>query len=258
MTRREFGRALLVGGAAVIGAPVAKAYTPSNLVCVGDSWTYGYNSAAGGAQQAQNYPLLLGQLLPGSTVINYGVSGRKLGPWGPSEPDPGTMASLLNTAGSSAPHTVNFYLSGSLPNIAVIIGGANDLTQEDDINVVKAGFSTLCANYRSAGWTTWIFTVPSRTWPFNPTAVEATRATLNTYIRANASQYDALIDIAADSRFSAGYGSGSPSFNNTKYYEGDQIHWSVATNFIVARSVAARLGVRAIFPFPGGNPEILS
>jgi lysophospholipase L1-like esterase len=195
-----------------VAAALAEEYvTPlctRRIVCEGDSLTVGFGSTAGNDYPSQLMNLLAGD---GDYLWNRAANGD----------------TLANMSGAAATQVDTVSGTNVQPRI-VVWAGTNDLK-----NSLKTGaalatdYLNYCAARRAAGAKVVAVTILPRS-DGTPVGFEAERQTFNTAIRAGSANYDALADIAADSRI----GDAGDELNTTYYV--DLCHMTNAGYAIVA------------------------
>lgn len=190
------------------------------LVCDGDSLTAGVGVADA---TTQSYPPQLRSLYNGPNsfnLYNFGIAGQ--------------TTSDINSDASTQIDIL--YDSAMSSNFCLVWAGTNDLVAGTSPATVYNNLKTYWAARRSAGWKVVAFTALPRSAPGVPAGFEADRQTLNTSIRSDSSLYDAIVDLAADSRIGD-----SGDELNTTYYDGDKTHLNQAGYAIVASLAQAAL-----------------
>lgn len=169
------------------------------VFCIGDSITDGYGASG---SPVQTYPQ---QLLDDSDYI---VTGEALAGRTAATGLSAVTGTMLDSFGARMP-------GDSTKNAAVCLFGPNDLSGGASAAATYANLITLWTACRSAGFNAVACT------PLGcvngGSLTQQKLADLATLIRSDPSQYDALVDIAADSRI--GYG----QHGNTTYF-GDGVH----------------------------------
>ena len=184
---------------------VAASYA-ANLMCDGDSLTYGYGSRAN-----RSYPSQLG-LSSSIQVWNLGLAGQ-------------TMASMVTVAATLVDPN---FVSGQT-NVLVIWGGTNDLFGGTAPATVYADLSSYISARCSAGWNKIaVLTCLPRTGDN-----ETNRATYNSLITANTAGADVVVDVASNSDLS--------NDTNGTYFYTDDTHLTAAGYAIVAGMVSSAI-----------------
>ncbi len=192
------------------------AITTPQIICDGDSLTYGTGATHG----VNDYPTQMQALLGGTTAWRVNNQGT------PSE----TLAQMEANAAA----TVDIqYETPRTENICIIWGGTNDLVLVG-VATTETRLQTYCNSRRAAGWKVIAVTCLPRN-EANP--FEANRQAYNTWIRAQGTGlYDALVDIAADPRI----GDAGDNTDLT-YYDADQTHLNNAGYAVVAALALAQV-----------------
>jgi lysophospholipase L1-like esterase len=182
------------------------------IVFDGDSITRGIKAFP------HNYPLrTLDTLGSEWRGWNYGKDSQKV--------------SDMNT--DAASEIDPLYSAGYIKNVIVVWGGTNDLFFSDSAATTYSRLQTYWAARRSAGWKVVATTILPRTEAGTPAGFETARQSVNTSIRGDTSLYDALADVAADSRI----GDAGDS-DDTTYYNSDKVHLNTTGAGVVAGIVA--------------------
>ncbi len=180
-----------------------------NAIFVGDSLTFGVGSSGGNTYPAQTQALFNSTCM---YIANTGISSTTAAQW---------VSSYF--AADAAP-----LLTTRCKTVTFIWLGTNDLYADTSVSTTLNNLSTLWANARAKGKVV-AFTILPRDNSGTPGDFETNRTALNTSIRAAASQYDALVDVAANSTIgSAG------DEDNLTYYSGDGVHLNNTGYGIVA------------------------
>lgn len=257
MTRRQ----LLQAAAGGIGAAALARALPSNynfnVVCVGDSLTQGFLAS----DSAHVYPIVMktsGYLkYPGTQAnpTNLGVGGRMLiGDVATACTGPNTPANCtLTMTSQGAPDVDPLIVGGGRRNVLVVWGGTNDAARgggDPTQARMLTGLDNYVATRLSNGWNNVIVpTMISRNWSSFGATCEAIRVAYNSHIlgMSNAT----VVDLAANSAFAAGFGAGSPAYNNTTYYNADGVHLTDVGYALVAQIIATAInGLLRLFPGP--------
>jgi lysophospholipase L1-like esterase len=199
---------------------------PSQVVCDGDSLTYGTGAVHG----TSDYPTLMTALLnPNywSMGGNLGVSGQPVGPVG-------TNPSMLYAAAQGG--GIDSLYTGALANnVCLAWGGNNDIRLGADAATVLARLQSYCAGRKQKGWKVLVFTILPCTGNGYAASFESIRNALNIALRATWHSFcDGLVDVAADSRIGV-----LGEEVQTTYYYTDRIHLNAAGYAIVAAYAAA-------------------
>lgn len=185
--------------------------TPTKqIVCDGDSLTFGY-----WATDANNYPNQLLKALGNWRLLNYGKVGQ-------------TLATMV---ANGAANIDSVYDAGMTKNICLGWGGTNDLASGTAPATVFADYKTYGNARKVAGLSFVAFTILPRV--AGSGTFEADRQTFNTSVRGDASFYDALVDVASDSRIGDAGDNTDPT-----YYLSDHIHMNPTGYSIVAARAA--------------------
>lgn len=200
-------RTVAASGGGLSAARDYKSLRRLNVVCKGDSLTFGEGSTAGrGNTIGTSYPaLLLAALDAGAaavTLYNKGVAGESAGD--------------MITAGASE---VDSLLDSGAINVCLFMGGINDLNValQADAPTTYGRVHDYCLARRTAGW----FVGVSTLLPATPTFLQsdADRLSVNTSIRSGYTGFaDFLIDVAGDATMGA-----AGAYSNTTYYA-DGVH----------------------------------
>lgn len=179
----------------------------------GDSLTYGYKGT-------QPYPNLVAQNLGSNTqkaiAYNYGVPGD-------------TVQMMLN----HQQYVIANYDLSYKRNILAIWGGINDLMwSESSPAQILSLLQTYWQNARNAGFKVLAFTITPSSYAGIAADFESRRQNLNTLIRLSGANYDALADLAADSRI----GQAGDELNQAYFYT-DRCHL-VDSGFEIVASIA--------------------
>lgn len=234
-----------------------------NIVFVGDSFTWGYQS---GSQQAQNYPLLtLSVANPtqyDSALHNNGVSGQRMGP-------KATAGSMLNVAAA----TIDTLIVNGKVNIIVVEGGGVDINVGTSSSAaVYTSIKQYYTERKAAGWNyvigttivsgqnncysdairnggTWANTQatyesPACTCPAAGCGVEPANVGTNQLLRGDKGDADYLIDLDVQAPFFSPY--------DFTWRQSDG-HWLVVLNQQAANLVGRKLNTinKRIFPMGG-------
>jgi lysophospholipase L1-like esterase len=194
---------------------------PSQVVCDGDSLTYGTGAVHG----TSDYPTLMTALLNTnywSVGGNLGVAGQPVGPVG-------TNPSMLYAAAQGG--GIDSLYNGALANnVCCCWGGNNDIRLGADAPTTLARIQAYCAGRKAKGWKVLVFTILPCTGSGYSATFEAVRNALNIALRATWHTFaDGLVDVAADSRIGV---LGEEA--QTTYYYTDRIHLNATGYAIVA------------------------
>lgn len=221
-----FTRALTDAEDAAMLAYLNRPVLRQQIICKGDSMTYGYTSAAGAnTVKSIGYPWQLNRMIENAKVLNLGVNSQTLQ----------TMATNVSTEVVPLIDTSN-WPNG---NIVLISGGTNDCISSRTAAQIYADLTTFCAAVRTAGGKVIVDTMLSRVGFSGPQ--EAVRQTYNGLVRAG---WPAIADGFADLDANTVLG-GVGTYTNTTYFDTDQTHLTAlgyrikALNFseAVARAV---------------------
>jgi len=186
---------------------------PRTFYCIGDSLTAGYGL---GSPTTERWASLV------ATSIGYREKIHAVTGW--------TTTDMVNGGSGIAALSKD-----GLPDIdkCVMLAGTNDLNASASGAATWAAIQGMITTLRTAGVTRIIgLTVPACGALIG--AKEVQRQALNALILANAGgEFDTVLDIAAMSCFS--------DYTNATYYQLDQVHWTAATNALVATAVEAIL-----------------
>jgi lysophospholipase L1-like esterase len=184
--------------------------TRAQVTCVGDSLTSGTGTPSA------SWPTQLADALgSGWAVANLGIFNTTLQSWLAWAP------------------TLRYPPAGHVVDAEVAMLGTNDLAIGQTAAEIEADLTAYWAARRAAGQRVVACTVIA-CGTFSG-AAEAHRGTLNTWIRLQADTWDALADLAADSRLS--------NSADTTYYSGDTVHLTATGYLVVAQAVKAALDV---------------
>lgn len=187
----------------------------SQIICYGNSLTYGTGASAGEDYPKQLFDLYVNAGYPDRFARNYGTSGY-------------TTQQLINDRAT----TIGLY-SGSLyqRNLAIVWEGTNSLFFGENAATTFAQLQELCGYYKAAGYTVITATLLPRSDAGTPGTFETSRQTLNTSIRNQTLgvYWDAVYDVAGDSRL----GDAGDELDTT-YYNADKVHLIGAGYAIVA------------------------
>jgi lysophospholipase L1-like esterase len=191
------------------------------IVCDGDSLTYGYNSTDTfyGATLLNSYPYQMATDNPGWMIFNNGIASETL--------------ATMNT--NAAANVDAFYDATTYAkNHVVIWGGTNDLVLNGDSAATLEGRITTYVNARHAvGWKVVIVPIMDRT---GFTAQNRTDAgTVNTWIAAGSSGADAVVTLPSQ------LAGTSPWTGNPTYWDTDHTHLSVSGYTAIKAAIEAAL-----------------
>lgn len=221
-----FNRALTDAEDAAVLAYLNRPVLRQQIICKGDSLTYGYTSAAASSTvKSVGYPWQLNRMIENAKVLNLGVVGQTLQ----------TMATNVSTEVVPLIDTSN-WPNG---NIVLISAATNDCLASRTAAQIYADLTTFCAAVRAAGGKVIVDTMLSRG-GFSG-GQEAVRQTYNGLVRAG---WPSIADGLADLDASTVLG-GVGTYSNTTYFDTDQTHLTAlgyrikALNFseAVARAV---------------------
>lgn len=177
--------------------------TPT-LTYVGDSLTIG-NGLNTPYPNSVTPPTYNGVAL---SVSNIGVVSR-------------TVSTMMDKAAINL-NPLYAYKSGL--NIAVILGGTNDLFTGSTAAQTYSLIQQFAQHQRSLGFKVLVGTLPSAV------TIDTDRQTVNTYIRAGWQTFaDGLVDFASNANIGA-----AAAYTNATYFQVDQIHPTNAGNTIMA------------------------
>ena|GEM_PF-2217064 len=184
--------------------------TNDQLVCDGDSLTYGTGTVENG------YVDQIKALLPTLTVRNLGVSG----------------ISLTNMFAKQSVHVLPLYSATRTRNILVIWGGVNDL------NTIASGAALydILLNYTQAAQAAGYLVVNCTITPATSITGESeTRRTdFNTLVNTNSANANAVVDLASDVRL-------DDATDATYYFDG--LHMKTTGYAVVSELIAATVGI---------------
>jgi lysophospholipase L1-like esterase len=201
----------------------------SEIVCAGNSLTYGYHLAE---PSTQSYPAQLIGFAPystnGSVILNKGVNGITT-----EQMQPRIATDILPNYDSSK---INLVIAWEVGN-DIFWNGTTGAAAYDS-------FVVYCDSVRSHGWKVAVITNPYRNnyfmgYPTTPggddsTAYSSKLSASNGLIRANwASFSDYLVDLGADSAFSS---------YSTLNYQTDHVHLTQAGYYSLDSMVVSALG----------------
>ena len=204
-----------------------------NVVCDGDSITYGYNSTIN-----QSWPRMLGRLLGNDfQVYNIGVPSEQIGTLAMT----GSQVGVNGCMAANAAANVDALIQAGKTNVLIVFGGTNDIVSSIGNQTGAAAYTrlmTYLAARRTAGWTK-IVVVTSLPRPSGASSGsgagldETDRLTFNSSIRSGAlASCDAIADAGADSRIGNG-----PGVTNSAFYANDNIHLAASGDYVVASLV---------------------
>jgi lysophospholipase L1-like esterase len=173
------------------------------IVCTGDSLTAGY-----GATNVLSYPYQL-QQLEGATsrVYDIGVGGL-------------TVTQI---------RTGNAYVSPGLTNFLVVMAGINDITAGTSWPTIYSNLWTFASNRNVAGFKTVGITILAADLT---TSQESNRLALNTALKADTTNFLAVVDAASNTNLTNYAG---------PYYSGDNKHLSSGGYGVLASMIHAAL-----------------
>jgi lysophospholipase L1-like esterase len=190
------------------------------VVCDGDSLTYGYNSTDTfyGATLLNSYPYQMATDHPDWMIFNNGISSETL--------------ATMNT--SAAANVDAFYDATTYPkNHVVLWGGTNDLIAGDSAATLEGRITTYVNARHAAGWKVVIVPILDRT---GFTAQNRTDAgTVNTWIAAGNSGADAVVTLPSQ------LAGTSPWTGNPTYWDTDHTHLLVPGYTAMKAAVEAAL-----------------
>lgn len=201
-------------GGGTTSSPVVIPLTNAVIIGDGNSLTYGYLASN---PATKNYISQLALLSPfvsnGSSFSNFGVTAQ-------------TTQNMIDDAVSQ----IDPLFNGSVTNILCGWEGGNDIYFNGDASAAHTRYVAYMQARQAAGFYTLAFTCPPRdqstTFGDNSAQFNTKLDTFNSLVRANWASYaDALVDVAADSRFS-GY--------NLTYYNADKVHYTDTGYGVVA------------------------
>ena len=174
---------------------------PVNVVCTGDSITYGLSSGT-----LYSWPSMIGHARRDATIANLGVSGR-------------TLADIAANAATE----IDPLLRDGVVNVLYAWAGTNDILYGASAATVYAAYQAFAASRFAAGWDyVIVLDVLSRVGSGAETINQ-----FNALMAAGASTWaSAYIPISRDARFS--------STGNTIYFA-DGIHPTIAGNRVILR-----------------------
>jgi lysophospholipase L1-like esterase len=199
----------------------------ANIVCDGNSLTYGYKASN---PPVTSYPSVLNTLAPldanGATVVNKGVNGQ-------------TTGEMIADAASD----IDPLFDAGRPSILVAWEMGNDLFFNGVVADVQDRFESYCLSRKAAGWTVVVLSLPAREHSVvsggvspagdNDAAFNIKRELLNVWLRDNYTDFaDGLVDLDADDRLA--------NYNET-YFDEDKVHLVDAGYAVVAELVVETL-----------------
>jgi lysophospholipase L1-like esterase len=206
----------IIGTTTGNGADYAPPTITRNLVCTGDSLTFGFPG-----QDWEAYPTqTVAQLTASWAVINNGVNGDSV------------QALTARAAATDA-----LQAAGKTNILVVWIGANNFLGTAETPATVFGLIKAYCQARQAAGWTVAVCTMTGSAFVPTPGTYEAYRQTLNTSIRGDTSFYTALADLGA-----SGNGIGDLADCSDLAIYTDGIHMTTAGYSIAAAIVATAIG----------------
>lgn len=201
-------------------------FSNANIVCFGNSLTYGQESSN---PATKSYPAVLKTLAPfnvaGCTITNVGVSGR-------------TTQELIATQST----VVNpLYVAGKR-NIVLVFEMINDIFNNClDAATAYAHIVTLCGNLKAAGWEVWVGGTTVRNVSVAPSnscgsaaAIEAISNAANALVAANALTIaDGYLNLRRNTNLT------DPDLYTA--YLADSIHYNDAGYYLLAVGIAQDL-----------------
>jgi lysophospholipase L1-like esterase len=162
-------------------ANICFAESKPQVVCQGDSITYGY---ANPGQVTQPYPLQLAGILSGWDTYNLGINGLR--------------ADQLATQFTAT--TAPYWRPFRSRNILALQAGTNDLFQAGTTADVLTRLATWYSNAAALGFRVVLHTLTPSTAAGTPAGFEANRLSINASLRAASpgTYFDALADVGAD------------------------------------------------------------
>jgi lysophospholipase L1-like esterase len=184
---------------------------PKHYTHDGDSLTFGL-----GLTTAQSYPRQLMSLQHAShSFVNLGISGQQV------------CTSIDANFASRMPYSP----ATTSRNYYILLGGINDLywatTPADTYTCLKS----VWAKARAQG-----YKVVAMTLTGTGNVDYSLVTSLNTLIRSDASLYDALVDLGADSNLGC-----NGCWTNGTYYQGDLVHYNATGAGVLASKVATAI-----------------
>jgi len=194
-----------------------------NMVCLGDSLTYGYDGALSGLA-IRSYCTQVAPGLSGTSwkSQNYGRNGAST---------PTIISDLLPLA----QYTLNRPETTNLANLWI---GTNDCDAGTAVGTIETNITTIVSTLQGYGYKVAILTITPYGGAGKNPGFDACRAALNTWILANSAAADYVIDSGDAAALS------DPS--NTTYYSTDKLHLTEVGQAVVAALVFA--GVSSIAP----------
>lgn len=185
-------------------------YSTMNVVCVGDSLTYGAGSSTG-----NTYPQQLAALNTFATVSNQGISGV-------------SVTQLFSTAA-----VVDAIYNANKLNVCVVWCGTNDLylNLASGIGATTfAALSTYCQARRAAGFKVIVVDMIARNVSTNQSLFNTERASFNSLLANGYKSFaDAFVSLSSQATLS--------DYSNTTYFQNDGVHLKDAGYAIVAAAV---------------------
>lgn len=190
----------------------------AQIICDGDSLTYGYDSTNTFSAPVKNcYPFQLNRLLGDSLkILNFGV---------PSQ----TLVQMQSDAATQI-DTLLDAVTWPNRNVLICWGGTNDIFGGATDATALASLMTYCAARRAAGWKVIVLTMLTRADVTG--GAETYRLNFNASIVANWQTFaDALVDVAGMSQLQTN--------TNTPYFDAtDHTHLTVYGYGVIAKAVA--------------------
>lgn len=200
---------------------VLREYGTQNILCWGNSLTFGTGASAGSDYPSQMHALYVADNYPGIIIRNQGTSGDRL--------------SVME--GNYQEQVGNYFEYTNYENNIIVFW---ELTNELFFNSAVADdalevFYRLCSRMRRQGWTVVVLTVLPRSDASTPAGFEAARQVVNADLRVSArlgQQFDVLVDVAADTRI----GDAGDELDTT-YYNADKVHMIGAGYALISTAV---------------------
>jgi lysophospholipase L1-like esterase len=192
---------------------------PGSVVTLGDSITDGVRSTEGANRRWPNVLArrLLGQNdVPKLGVLNHGISANRI----VTDRYPGDGTST-DTAGVSAQHRMERdVLAQTGARTVVLFEGINDVRWGASADEVVAGMKAIAARARERGMRVVVGTItPCEGYHDCTPEVEAKRAKVNAFVRANGGLFDDVLDFDAVVRDPS-----QPTRMLPRYDSGDHLH----------------------------------
>jgi hypothetical protein len=203
----------------------------------------GYGLVAG-VQQTTNYAAQTRDLLGANwDIYDRGISGQ----------------TIFDMIGNAPTHVDILFQSSALQNILLVQGGFNDAFGGASAATIQSRLQTYLTARQAVGWKIVIAPLPKSNLIGQPGDYATTRATVNAWIAANPSFYDAYSDFSNDTRIGT-----TADTTNTNYFQADQIHlaqgghtvWSTYTQPAAQAAAVGKLRWAKPIIFQGFNVDV--